>query len=258
MRIRWKAKPGYGDVISPICYAHNLSEHLQTKVWLEFVHFNPEGVRDRYEAPDTDDSSFIGGNLFALVRKGDSEVELLRTYNENMPVQHTNLFDKNKFHNYRLASNNWMQPGNASRRGNYVTFITTEQNKVPFTDYPVPSAKLWKDPVSDWSTIYDRFESKKFVSYQTPLADAIQTLLHTKLAIGYHGSAMWLARFLGVPSVIISGNRKLTERSFPNAVVLSEFAMDDTLQQEATNRTLKSMYKLHQHRKKGTVIWMPE
>ena len=249
MRIRWKAKPGYGDIVSPICYAHNLSEHLQTKVWLEFVHFNSE-------APDTEESSFIGDKLFALVQKGDSEVELLRTYNENMPVQHTNLFDKNKFHNYRVASNHWIC--NASRRGDYVTFITTEQNKVPFTDYPVPSAKLWKDPVSDWSSIYDRFERTKFVSYQTPLADAIKTLLHTKLAIGYHGSAMWLARFLGVPSVIISGNRKLTERSFPNAVVLSEFAMDETLQQEAVNRTLKSMYKLHQHRKKGTVIWMPE
>lgn len=254
MRVRWKAKSGYGDLISPICYAHNLSEHLGEKVELEFVHFNPKGVRDKYEADGTEEASFRGDLLFDLVSKGNSEVELLRTYDENMSVQHTNLFNSNKFHNYRLTSNNWSNNDNNTQES--VTFITTENNKVPFANYPVPENKLWKDPVDNWSDIYNNFDNTQFVNYATPLADAIKILLDTKLVIGYHGSAMWLARFLGVPSVIISGNLRRTEQSFPNAVVVST-ANDvvaenvDMYQKDAVNRTMKA--STH-----GVRIWMAD
>ncbi len=34
--IQWKGKVGYGDIVSPICYAHNISYKLQVDVNLTF------------------------------------------------------------------------------------------------------------------------------------------------------------------------------------------------------------------------------
>ena len=58
----------------------------------------------------------------------------------------------------------------------------------------------------------------KHVDYSTPIYEAIDIYKKCLLAVGYHGSTIWLAKYLRAPMLIYSSKLQ-TSRSFPWATV---------------------------------------
>lgn len=211
--VEWKARPGYGDIISPCAYVNNLAEKTGEKVYLDWVSQNPIGVKDIYEKDNSEDLMYRVLTIFDMMRSED--VELRTRFDENLPYKHSDL-PTDPFHNYRLCHPFWRWVGG----GGYVTFVTTENNKVQFKDYPEPEHKLWKDPTNNnWEPLYSQFDKVQFVDYDTPIDEAIDTLRETELLISYDGSASSLGRAMGVPSFILSGRPEHTLSDFPNALI---------------------------------------
>jgi len=208
--VEWKGKPGYGDLTSPCSYVNNLSEKTGEKVRLEWVSFNDVGVKDKYEKDASEDLIYRLHTIFVMLRTAD--VELKTTFAKNLPYQHSKL-PNHPFHNYKSV-NEW-------RGGSgYVTFVTTENNKIQFKDYPEPEHKLWKDPTNNnWEPLYSQFDKVNFVDYDTPIDKAIDILTETELLITYDGSASSLGRALGTPTYILSGRPEHTLSDFPNAII---------------------------------------
>jgi len=208
--VEWKAKPGYGDIVSPCSYVNNLSEKTGQRVRLDWVSANDVGIKDIYEKDDSEDLTYRLLTIFEMMRTAD--VELKTTYSKNLPYQHSKL-PNHSFYNYR-SINQW------KGGSGYVTFVTTENNKVQFKDYQEPKHKIWKDPTNNnWKPLYSQFDKVNFVDYDTPIDDAIDILTETELLITYDGSASSLGRALGTPTFVLSGRPEHTLSDFPNAII---------------------------------------
>ncbi len=211
--VEWKARPGYGDMTSPCSYINNLAEKTGENVLLLWCFQNEKGVKDIYEKEDSEEVEFRLQTIFDIMKTED--VQLKIKYGHNLPYKHSNL-PYHKFHNYRLCDQKHRWKGG----GGYVTFVTTENNKVQFKDYEQAHHKVWKDPTNNnWKPLYNQFDNVKFVDYDTPILEAIKTLQETELMISYDGSASSLARILGTPSYILSGRPEHTLSDFPNALI---------------------------------------
>ena len=192
MTILWRGKEGYGDVVSPICYAANRREKLvfcwRSSRTLDFAREAAEYIAPRHE------------NRVDVAHLSDVEAHFT----------HTNYHDANPLHNV-----GFMQGAFDNERDPYLTVAVTPLRN----NFPLPRGKQWKTPDVDW-TAWVREYGAVQVDYRTPVAEAVDILSRSSLCVGYHGSASWLARWCGCPQVVLSANPGgITRKSFTQAVV---------------------------------------
>lgn len=211
--VEWDARVGYGDITSPCAYVNNLAQKTGESVLLSWCFRNERGVKDMYEREDSEDVEHRLQTIFDMMKTEDVHLEI--KYGHTLGYKHSDL-PNHQFHNYRLCHPDHRWKGG----GGYVTFVTTENNKVQFKDYRFPELKTWKDPTNNnWEPLYSQFENVKFVDYNTPVTEAIKILQETELMISYDGSASSLGRILGTPSYILTGKPSITMMDFPNAIL---------------------------------------
>ena len=213
--IQWKGKIGYGDIVSPICYAHNISHKLQVPVNLTFRWQHNVTHKIHPRDPETlwERAAFIERQCY----KGLTRVVVIHKFENPLDINHTN-YDWNvvggdPFHNY------WFPKEPNKRTKDLIVVNSTEQNVVSLKEY----GKSWKDPAAGcWPEIISILKKQyavEVVDYRTPIKDLIEMLRVAKGFVGYHGTAAWPAKFMHVPSILFANGGGLTQTSFSYAVV---------------------------------------
>ena len=229
--INWKGKIGYGDIVSPICYAFNIAEKNSVDVVLNFhweapgpTKYKPEDVQTIQEWVD-----FIA-NYTEPVKFFD--VKINHIYNSNLQYNHDNYdADDISKHNMRFSIFGLNDMDNAHETLQKLSLVTTIKHKQQIKDYD--KNKSWKDPGGEspngyaWPKVSTMLNKRgwdtKHIHYEMATEDCVKKMLLTRCVFGYHGAHMWLAKWLGMPMIIFSkgGKRRqnITERAFPWAVV---------------------------------------
>ena len=229
--IDWKGKIGYGDIVSPICYAFNIAEKNQVDVVLNF-HWESEGP----EKFKPEDKETIQEWVDFIVNHTDPvkyfDVEVNHVYDSKIAFNHDNYDpDDISLHNMRFSLFGLNDCDNSHPAHKWLSMVTTIKHKEHFTSYD-PS-KAWKDPLGEspngyaWPKIGTMFNKRgwntKHVHYENTTEQACKAMMNTRCVIGYHGAHMWLAKWLGLPMIIFSkgGKRRnnITQKAFPWAVV---------------------------------------
>jgi len=208
--INWKGKIGYGDIVSPICYAHNEAERRGEEVTLNFYFEHAPGTKFKEE-----DSETINDRIDYIVKNTPGSAIVNQFYNHKLGYDHTNYDDSNRsYHNLRFAKETW------TGEDGHIAIVPSYGNKKQFDEYA--PGKRWKDPLSgQWEEYINDLGNRHRVSvidYATPVSQAADIIKKSKIVIGYHGSLMWLARWLQAPMIVISDKKSFTEKGFPWSV----------------------------------------
>ena len=200
MIIEWRGKIGYGDIVSPICYAQNQSEITGKLVNLQFYW-------------PTEPAEFIDINK----ERCKQLVELLDLKNVivdhiddvHLPYNHTNY--KAKILDWDDSYHNIYFP-NIKIDPQYIVIGSPLNNKQALADYS--AGKAWKDGLkkSEWIEIEKR---GIVVDYTTPFDELVDILSKCRYYIGYHGSITWMARLFGLPMTVFSQDHSFTQWAFP-------------------------------------------
>jgi hypothetical protein len=229
--INWKGKIGYGDIISPICYAFNLAEKNQVDVVLNFHWENEAPSKYKPEDKETIQEwvDFIANNTMPVEF---FDVQVNHVYGSKIGFNHDNYdADDISLHNMRFSTFGLTDGDNAHESYKTLALVTTIKHKQQMKDYD--ESKKWKDPIGDSPGIYvwpkvssmlnKRGWDTRHVHYEHSCAQAVKILTNCRCVFGYHGAHMWMAKWLGLPMIIFSkgGKRRnnITEKAFPWAVV---------------------------------------
>ena len=246
LKINWKGKIGYGDVISPICYAHAMAQKNCCDVELIFHWPNKKG--EKYKMEDAESLDARTKHLASIAKPVDyHQVKINHKFESKLKYNHTNYDDSDPFHNFWYS-----RIQNMESSQNYIAMNTTATHKQQLEQYD--KGKVWKDPVGldKWKILEEQITTKwgmevKHVGYETSVSEAIDIYKKCTLAIGYHGSTMWVARYLRCPMVIYS-MRKQTARSFQWGIVSNKLEVRDLINKnpiELRERSLKRLGELN-------------
>jgi|TARA_B110000908_G_scaffold107842_1_gene126673 hypothetical protein len=239
--IDWKGKIGYGDVISPICYAMNMAEKNQCDVVLNFhwASKSPQKYKPEDEETIQDFADYIANNTKPVEM---FEFTMNHVYDSKLGFNHDNYDtagpdDRNQFmglHNMRFSTFG-LSDGNTLVNGGekVATIVSTIKHKQTLKEY----GKEWKDPlgfspsgakkiVNAWPKAINMIRKRDWkvmtVHYEDPISVCVKRMLGSNVVIGYHGAHMWLARWLGMPMIVFSKGGKqranITPRAFPWAI----------------------------------------
>ena len=243
--IQWKGKIGYGDIVSPICYAHNVSHKLQEAVTLTF-RWN-HGYDHKIDPSDPEPLWQRASYIDMLCDKEGTDVTVLHKFNSPLDINHTNydwnVVGKDKFHNYWYS-----KQVQRDHDPNLIVVNSTIGNTVSLKDYGKP----WKDPIADkWNYVTKLIQEKykvEVVDYRTPIVELVRLLRRAKGFVGYHGTAAWVAKFTHTPSVLFADGGMLTRNAFPYAKIIKDtttlrntISKLDTHLQEAVESTIETI-----------------
>ena len=242
--IQWKGKIGYGDIVSPICYAHNLSFKLNTKVQLTFRWDYDPLQKIHISDPETlwERASF----LFTHATKQKTDVTLIHKFSNSLDINHTNYVwsevADDPFHNF------WVSSIKRHWHNGLIVVNSTTNNVLTLKQY----GKSWKDPVSDnWPDLVAALSKKArvvIVDYRTPIRELCSILREATCFIGYHGTAAWVAKYLQVPSILYSQGNALTENSFLSSVILNQYENAAVLTDNLEEYIAVARSKIKDHR----------
>lgn len=210
--IDWNGKIGYGDIISPICQAHTLAIQNECPVTINMYWQHQPGEKFKPSDPETLDQRF--DYLFSIARPVDQKITVNSIF-EKVSWNHTILPESQAYHNFWLSKLGY-------NGGKYIVVNSTSKNAEQFIDYD--SYKTWKDPlgVDNFDKLIEYY-SKDYqviqVDYSTPIQQAVELYRNCFLAIGYHGSMSWVARYVGCPLLLFSSHKSTTKNSFPWSIV---------------------------------------
>lgn len=244
--IQWKGKVGYGDIVSPICYAHNISNKLQMPVNLTFRWEHGPEHKINPRDPETlwERASYIERACY----KGSTQVTVFHKFKHPLSINHTNydwdIVGKDDLHNY------WFPTKPNKPRSNLIVVNSTQGNSLSLKDY----GKDWKDPAASyWPNIIDRLQQRGFeieiVDYRTPVHHLINILRHAKGFVGYHGTAAWPAKFMHVPSVLFANGGGLTSTSFRYAIIEKQASRWKEVVDTLEHRLQNSQQRIDETRK---------
>jgi hypothetical protein len=197
---------GYGDIISPLCYAQNQSEIKEDIVTLIFNWKFLEQKRSKI-TPDSKVEYIVKAFKFDNIKIVNQYNQLDHKKNLNNDLKSINTLDR--MHNvYFPVPRLSIDPKN-------IVVCSTLNNVESFDVYAGGNCG-WKNALSDeqWNNIINQPDTVH-IDYRTSIQDAIAALYKCKVFIGYHGSCAWLARLMGVPLVIHTKNKNLTNFCFP-------------------------------------------
>ena len=217
--IQWKGKIGYGDIVSPICYAHNISYKLKIPVNLTFRW--DHGYGRKVHPSDPEQLWLRAQHIFHKCLKKNTRVNLENKFHDPLDCNHTGYVWEDvaddKFHNF------WVSTYIKKARQGTIVVNSTEGNLVSLAEY----GKSWKDPVAEnWKNVVAELRKKYkiiLVDYRTPTHYLCEVLNECEGFIGYHGTAAWVAKFLEIPSVIYSSGGTITKNSFHSAIVINRY-----------------------------------
>ena len=214
IEIKWKGKIGYGDIVSPICYAHNVSFKLQTKVNLVF--YWAHGSEQKVYSVDPETLWYRADYLNNICCKTGTDVSVTHKFDTQLHINHTNydwkVVSKDEFHNF------WFPRDIYCHSKKLIVVNSTTGNIQSLQDYGKP----WKDPIADqWDNVIDQISNLGFfvevVDNRTPIDHLVYLLKTAKGFVGYHGTAAWPAKLLQVPSILFSCGGNLSRGAFPAA-----------------------------------------
>ena len=222
IKLLWKGKIGYGDVVSPICYAHNVAHKMQEPVELTFFWEHDAYTKIEKHDPETlwERSNYIA----RCCLKTDHDVTLIHRFSTPVDFNHIGytweVVGSDPFHNY------WKPKQKNHPSSNIVVVNSTNNNIISLKAY----GKSWKDPAANnWSDIIGTL-SKSFdvvvVDYTTPIATLVDLLEKAQGFVGYHGTAAWVARLVHTPSVLFADGGSLTGTAFPYARIHKQWDED--------------------------------
>lgn len=225
--IDWKGKIGYGDIISPLCYAHNIAQKNCDDVTLHMHWMHKRGEKYKVEDKDTLDARLK--YLWSICKPIPyHKVHLKQSFDKDLGYNHTNYDDESEFHNLwfsRIKNLDVARP--------YVVMNTTAGHKEQFEDYD--PGKQWKDPVGldKWDKIENLIKTEWGMDvlhsdYTDSVTESVDKYKKAFLAVGYHGSTAWVARYLRVPMLLYS-TKKITKSAFPWALVKNKYEEGDFL-----------------------------
>lgn len=245
IHVEWKGKIGYGDIISPISYAHNLSDKLSMPVLLTF-HW-PHGPDQKTYPDDPESIDFRAMYMHSLMKPAEVAIEHVyystKEFDPDNP--HTNYEYQENVHNL------WWSTITHHQTNDRVVICPTTANSEPLA-----RGKKWKDPVdAKWDTIRTMFDAD-VVSYKTPINELVEKLRNCKVFIGYHGSCAWVARHLRVPSIIFSSIPDISQSCFPSKIQSQLNVLDhlDRLILDSELRIDDFDKKLQQYKFRPTVV----
>lgn len=223
--IDWKGKIGYGDIISPICYAYNEAEKNATDVVLNFHWEDEEPKKFKEQDSETiiDWCNYIVNNTIKPVF---FDVKVNHIFGSKLGYNHTNYDDiKMALHNLRFSNFGMHDHDNAHSKYRELCFVTTSKHAQSMEEYD--KKKVWKDPLGAtpgghaWPRVADICAKRGWkihhIHYETPINTCVKKILASRAVIGYHGAHMWLAKWLGKPMIVFS-KRQLTNKAFPWAL----------------------------------------
>ena len=215
IEINWKGKIGYGDIISPLCYSHVLAVKNSIEVQLNMYWETSKG--HLFKEKDSESLDYRQRFLFDLIEPVQPKVTLNQYFNEKLDYNHDNYDPTSPHHNFWYSKIK-------NTPGDYIVLNTTENNLQQFKDYS--KHKQWKDPLGIegfhklkdiLSVDYKIIE----VDYSTPITTVVDLYKNCYCAIGYHGSTMWVARYLRTPLIVFSSDHKISKYAFPWAKILN-------------------------------------
>jgi hypothetical protein len=229
--IDWKGKIGYGDIISPICYAFNLAEKNQVDVVLNFhwADASPTKYKEKDKETIQEWVDFIANHTQPVEF---FDVQVNHVYSSKLGYNHDNYdADDISLHNMRFSTFGLTDMNNAHETYKQLALVTTIKHKQQLKDYD--PHKTWKDPIGDspgayvWPKVSAMLNKRgwntRHVHYEHSCANAVKILTNSRCVFGYHGAHMWMAKWLGLPMIIFSkgGKRRnhITTKAFPWAVV---------------------------------------
>jgi hypothetical protein len=220
INLEWYAAIGYGDILLPISYAHNISHTFKEEVNINLLY--KEGVDYKYNENSKEFLWEQAEYLNSICDKSDiAGVTLSHKFHDTSKIRWSgydqSLLTKVKYHNQ------WYINKIRSEKNPKIVIGSTVNNKIPLMKYQGGS-KTWKSS-QDWAmlenslkTISDSYEIVH-IDYTTPLKQAIEELKDASLFIGYHGGMAWLARFWTTPSIVLVKPNSLSSNVFSNAMV---------------------------------------
>lgn len=213
--IQWKGKIGYGDIVSPICYAHNVSHKLNTIVRLTFRWSSD--AEQKIHPKDPEPLWIRASYIHEMCEKEGTRVDVCHRFRDPLDINHTNydwdVVGKDPYHNY------WYPSFPHKQLGKYVVVNSTVGNVLSLKDY----GKAWKDPIADrWNYVVGIIKEQYdvvLVDYRTPVRELMTLLRNARGFVGYHGTAAWPAKFMHTPSILFADGGSLTRNAFPYASI---------------------------------------
>ena len=203
INLEWQGGIGYGDIVGPISYAHNLSYQLKEKVHLNLHwktsidHIYSDNTPERLH----EQAEFIHN----MCEKSGTEVSLDFVFNSEYTERFNNYYlhayDDDPKHNEWLVSDHFKH----TPIKNKIVINSTIENVEPLQEYS-EWYKEWKDAQKeDWIPLIQNLKSVGYdiieVGYRTPINECIEHIRTAEVFLGYHGSTLWLARLIGIPSL---------------------------------------------------------
>ena len=220
INLKWYAAIGYGDILLPISYAHNLSRIFEEEVNIELLY--KESVEYKYNENSKEFLWEQAEYLNSICDKSEmSRVQLIHRFKDTSKIRWAgydqSLLRTAKFHDQWHINNVSLK-----KKVKKIVIGSTAMNKVPLGMYQ-NGKKMWKSS-QDWGVLETSLKSISdfyeivHIDYTTPLAESVDHLSDASLFIGYHGGMSWLARFCTTPSIVLSKPNSLTNAVFSNAM----------------------------------------
>lgn len=201
--MNWKLlkTAGYGDIVSPLCYA------IRNNIDVEF-HMDYDESYKYEKDPETigDRISYISDYL-----NNDYHVNVIKHYNSDLPYKH-DVYNIPAMKPSEVSHNILPKRHNLNTEfADNIVFCPSFVN----SDELHPSRK-WKDPLTarEWNTLIHYYEST-LVDYSTPVDELFNLIEECDVFVGYHGSCAWIARLLQKPMILFSKNHNFTRWAFP-------------------------------------------
>jgi len=198
MIIEWKGMSGYGDMISPLCYAQNMHEITGEKVTIIFFWSFPKD-----DLPETPDKR--AQYIYDYMKL--SGVKIKHRYERALPYKHTN-YDIKIMDPQQILHNIYFPEVKVDPVDTLVCSPIRNQKSL------AEIGKSFKDGLDkeEWEELERKY---KIVDYRTPIDEAFKSFEKCKYFIGYQGSCAWIARLFGVPMTIHTATKKLAYWQFP-------------------------------------------
>lgn len=209
--IAWRAKEGYGDFITGLCYAHSSVIKYERPVNITFHWPNPK----HYLLSNIDKESIL--YRFEHILTWLRPVSTLTISHEYSSVPEYRFI--NELEEFNILHGLWYPKNPTIVEKGLVVFWTSKHN----LEFP----GLHKDPLYHyWDQIVEDLRLLGYnvveVTYRTPIAEVMDLINRCEFGIGYEGMIHQLFKFMWKPLIVGSQRVSLTRLLAPQAAIVTK------------------------------------